>query len=155
MLGATLPLTFAFTGVVIAVVEQEENPSAASTAFAIAVALIPVTFMVLGRVSRAPQPVRATLFFAPLAIAGYLVLAWAIGEPTSPLVLSFGAAGAFVLRSEPVHRVSMRLAVVAGAALLTMLLAVLAPAAAVVLAPFLPFPALAIADRLAESRRVA
>ena len=76
-------------------------------------------------------------------------------DPSSSLVLTFGIAGAFVLRADPVHRIPMRITAVGVLSAVTLLLAVVAPVAAVVVAPFLPFTALVVADIVAESRSVA
>jgi hypothetical protein len=148
-----LVLVFGFTGVVTAIVEQDRgNDNAATTAVALAAAMVPVAFTVLARVSRTPHPLRAVLLATPLAIAGYIALGSLARDPTSSLVLSFGIAGAFVLRADPVHRLALRMSVVAIAAVLTLLLAVVAPVAAVSIAAFLPFPAVVVADILAEKR---
>ena len=152
-LGATLVLVFAFTGVVVAIVEQDrDNSNGASTAAAIAAALVPVAFTILARVSRAQHPFRAVLIASPLAVVGYVAVATLVRDPTSSLVLAFGIAGAFVLRTEPVHRRSLRFTAVGLASLITLLLAVVAPGAAVVAAPFLPFPAVVAADIYAEAK---
>lgn len=153
MLLATLVLVFAFTGVVTAIVEEDQGDSdAARLAVSLAVALVPVAFTVLARVSRAPHPFRLVLIASPAAIAGYLALGSLIREPTSSLVLAFGVAGAFVLRIDPPHRRAPRITAVSITALLTLLLYVVAPAAAVVAAPFLPFAVLILADRLTRPR---
>jgi hypothetical protein len=152
-LGATLVLVFAFTGVVMALVEwDQEDTDAANRAIALAAALAPMVFMVLARVSRAPRPFRSMLLATPSAIAGYIAVGSLVRDPSSSLVLAFGIAGAFVLRAEPVHRVPLRITVVGIASVVTLLLAVVAPAAAVLVAPFVPFPALVVADIYAEAR---
>ena len=152
-LGGTIVLVFAFAAVVTAIVEQDRgNPRRAAAAAIAAAALVPVVFTVLARVSRAPRPMRAVLLATPLAIAGYLGVGSLVREPTSSLVLAFGIAGAFVLRAEPVHRIPLRITVVGVSSLVTLLLSVVAPVGAVVIAPFLPFPALVVADIVAEAR---
>lgn len=154
-LGGTVVLVFAFIAVVTAIVEQDRgNSGAASAAVIVAAALVPVAFTVLARLSRAPRPVRSVMLAAPLAIAGYIGVGSLVRDPTSSLVLAFGIAGAFVFRAEPVHRIPLRITVVGVSSLITLLLAVVAPAGAVVIAPFLPFPALVVADIVAEARSV-
>ena len=155
-LGATLVLVFAFTGVVTAIVEQDrDNTNAASTAVALAAAMVPIAFTVLARVSRAPHPFRSVLLASPLAAAGYVAVASLVRDPTSSLVLAFGIAGAFVLRAEAVHRLPLRIAAVGIGSVVTLLLAIVAPGGAVVVAPFVPFPALVAADIYAEARPLA
>jgi hypothetical protein len=153
-LGATLVLVFAFTGVVTAIVQQDRgDDSGARAAAALAAVMVPVAFTVLTRVSRTPHPFRAVVLATPLSIAGYLALGALAHDPTSSLVLSFGIAGAFVLRADPIHRLALRMTAVAVAATLTLLLAVVAPVAAVSIAAFLPFPAVVAADVFAEAQQ--
>lgn len=152
-LGATLVLVFAFTAVIMAIVEQDDGDTAsASMAVALAAAMVPVAFTVLARVSRAPHPFRSVLLASPMAVAGYIGVGSLVRDPSSSLVLAFGIAGAFVLRAEPTHRLSRRITAVGIGAVMTLLLALVAPAAAVVVAPFIPFPALVMADRYSEAR---
>jgi hypothetical protein len=144
---------FAFTAVIMAIVEQDDGETAtASMAVALAAAMVPVAFTVLARVSRAPHPFRSVLLASPMAVAGYIGVGSLVRDPSSSLVLAFGIAGAFVLRAEPVHRLSRRITAVGIGAVMTLLLALVAPAAAVVVAPFVPFPALVMADRFSEAR---
>ena len=152
-LGATLVLVLAFTAVIMAIVEQDDGDTAtASMAVALAAAMVPVAFTVLARVSRAPHPFRSVLLASPMAVAGYIGVGSLVRDPSSSLVLAFGIAGAFVLRAEPVHRLSRRITAVGIGAVMTLLLALVAPAAAVVVAPFVPFPALVMADRFSEAK---
>ena len=152
-LGATFVLLIAFTAVITAIVQQDrDNAGGASIAVAVAAALVPVAFTVLARVSRSGRPLRSVFVVAPLAIAAYLAVGSLVRDPTSALVLAFGIAGAFVLRADPVHRIPMRITAVGVLSAVTLLLAVVAPVAAVVVAPFLPFTALVVADIVAESR---
>lgn len=153
VLSATLVLVFAFTGVITALYEQDEgNTDAARMALALAVAMVPVAFTILARVSRVAHPFRLVLLVSPLAVAGYLAAGSLIRDPTSSLVLSFGVAGAFVLRADPPQRIPLRITIVAVASVLVVLLAIVAFEAAVVLAPFVPFPASMVADRIAAAR---
>ncbi|HEX5630458.1 MAG TPA: hypothetical protein VFY15_02235 [Acidimicrobiia bacterium] len=153
VLFSTLVLVFAYTGVITAIVEQDEGDTdAARLAVALAVALVPVAFTILARVSRTPHAFRRVLLASPLAVSGYLALGSLIKEPTSSLVLAFGVAGAFVLRSDPPGRPAPRILAVSVTALITLLLYVLSPGTAVVAAPFLPFPALMAGDRIAAAR---
>ena len=153
ILSATLVLVFAFTGVITALYEEDEgNTDAARLALALAVVMVPVAFTILARVSRVAHPFRLVLLVSPLAVAGYLAAGSLIRDPTSSLVLSFGVAGAFVFRADPPQRIPLRITVVGVASVLVVLLAIVAFEAAVVLAPFLPFPALMVADRIAAAR---
>ncbi len=152
-LGATLVLVIAFTSIITAIVQQDRgNSGGAAIAVAVAAALVPVAFMVLARVSRSGKPGRSAFIVAPLAIAAYLAVGSLVRDPSSSLVLTFGVAGAFVLRADPMHRIPMRITAVGILSAVTLLLAVVAPVAAVVAAPFLPFTALVLADIYAESR---
>lgn len=155
-LAATLVLVFAFTAVIMAIVEQDDGDTAtASTAVALAAAMVPVAFTVLARVSRAAHPFRSVLLASPMAVAGYIGVGSLVRDPSSSLVLAFGIAGAFVLQAEPVHRLSRRITAVGVGSVVTLLLALVSPVAAVVVAPFVPFPALVIADRSSEARPTA
>jgi hypothetical protein len=92
-------LAFAFSGVITAYYEQEEgNPDAARLALALSLVMVPVAFTILARVSRVAHPFRLVMLVSPLAVAGYVAAGSLIRDPTSSLVLSFGVAGAFVLR---------------------------------------------------------
>lgn len=153
VLSATLVLGFAFAGVITAIYEQDVgNTDAARMALALSVAMVPVAFTILARVSRVAHPFRLVLLVSPLAVAGYLAAGSLIRDPTSSLVLSFGVAGAFVFRADPPQRVPLRITFVGVASVLVLLLAIVALEAAVVVAPFVPFPALMVADRVAAAR---
>ncbi|WKZ82436.1 MAG: hypothetical protein QY307_10185 [Acidimicrobiia bacterium] len=153
---ATVVLIGAFVAVVMAIIAQDEGREEAATrATAVAAGLVPVALAVLAMVSRTPKPMRRVLLATPLSIAGFAGLATLLREPATALVFSFGVAGAFLLRADAGHRVTLRISMVSLAAAATLLLAVLVPEAAVLLAPLLPFPASVAADILAESRRAA
>jgi hypothetical protein len=153
VLFATLVLVFAFTGVITALYEQDAGDTdAARMALALSVAMVPVAFTILARVSRAEHPFRTVLLVSPLAVAGYLAVGSLIRDPTSSLVLAFGVAGAFVLRSDPPQRTPVRLAAVTTAGVVVALLALVSIDAAVVIAPFVPFPVLMLADRVAAAQ---
>jgi hypothetical protein len=132
--------------------EAEGNTDEARLALALSVVMVPVAFTILARVSRVAHPFRLVLLVSPLAVAGYLAAGFLIRDPTSSLVLSFGVAGAFVFRADPPQRIPLRITVVGVASVLVVLLAIVAFEAAVVLAPFVPFPALMVADRIAAAR---
>jgi len=127
-------------------------PQAARLALALAVVMVPVAFTILARVSRVAHPFRLVLLVSPLAVAGYLAAGSLIRDPTSSLVLSFGVAGAFVFRADPPQRIPLRITVVGVASVLVVLFAIVAYEAALLLAPFVPFPALMVADRIAAAR---
>ena len=153
VLLATLVLVVSFTAIVTAIVEADEgDTSGARFAVAVAVALVPVAFTILARVSRTSQPFRRVLLASPLAMAGYVALGSLIREPTSSLVIAFGVAGAYVLRIDPPHRIATRIMVVSLTGILVLLLYVMAQTAAIIAAPFLPFAVLLLADRIAALR---
>jgi hypothetical protein len=150
VLFATLVLVFAFTGVITALYEQDEGDTdAARMALALSVVMVPIAFTILARVSRAPHPFRTVSLVSPLAVAGYLAVGSLIRDPTSSLVLAFGVAGAFTLRIDPPQRIAVRLAAVTTAGVVVAMLALVSIEAAVVLAPFVPFPVLMLGDRIA------
>lgn len=155
-LWATLALVMTFGAVVTALVQEDEgNRDAASTAITVAAALVPLVFALLAMISRRRRPVTTLALASPLAIAGFLGLGYMLGDPSAALVFSFGIAGAFVLRAEPVHRVPMRVSFVSAGTLAILVLSYVAPAGAVLLAPFVPFTVLVIADIVAEGRAAA
>lgn len=150
---STLVLVVAFGAVVTAIVQEDDgNHGAATAAISVAAVLVPIAFALLAYLSRRRRPMTAVALGAPVAIAGFLGVGTLLRDPTTALVFAFGVVGTFVMGGEPVHRLSLRVSIVSIASLLVLVLGFVAPAVAVVVAPFLPFPALVVADRISESR---
>ena len=154
-LGATFVLLIAFTAVITAIVQQDrDNAGGASIAVAVAAALVPVAFTVLARVSRSGRPVRSVFIVAPLGDRGVSRGGIAGTRPDFVLGARLRHRRGIRARADPVHRIPMRITAVGVLSAVTLLLAVVAPVAAVVVAPFLPFTALVVADIVAEARSV-
>lgn len=150
---ATFGLVVCFGAVITAIVEEDDGSTAAArTAIAFAAAMVPVTLLLLAKISERERPLRTVMLASPLVIAGFLGVGGLLREPATALVASFGVAGAITLSALPHHRMQLRLSLVGIATAITLLLAFAVPSASVIAAPFLPFPALGIADRLALRR---
>ena len=149
---ATVMLLFAFAGVVTAIVEQDNgNTSNARGAVIVAAIIAPVSVFLLALISRTPAPLRVASRVAPVAMAGFLLLATLLREPATAVVTAFGIGGAFVLRmDEGVNSRSRRIWVVGVLALLTLVAYRFAPDVTIVVAPLLPFAGCAAADMATE-----
>jgi hypothetical protein len=115
--------------------------------------LIPFVFMVLAFGSQHPR--------APAAVVKAMVLALVIGIPVSALasdavtglVAGLGAGGVAALRADLPHDVKPRALAVAAATIWVFAMLRIAPEAAILLGPVLPFASLGVADHLWERRQ--
>jgi len=149
---ATLLLLLAYFSAIGAVFEFDDGQDAngwAAVATAVGVAVI--SLIVLGKVSRAPTPVKTALVVTPAAIGGFLLLGSLTADPGAAVVLSFGVAGAFTLRlDEGVHSVWRRIGTVGFFLMATVLFGLVSVDGAVTVAPFFPFVASGITDVMME-----
>jgi hypothetical protein len=149
---ATLMLMFAYfsaIGAVFAFDAGETSNAWAGVATALAIA--PLSLVVLGKMSRAPTPIKTGLVVAPAAISGFVLFAGLTRDPASALVLSFGVAGALTLRSDPeLHSVWRRIGTVGFFLLATFLLRLFAPDAAATIAPLFAYTASFLTDMVTE-----
>jgi hypothetical protein len=151
--GATFFIVFAFGALLTAIVETEDgNTANARLAMILAAFLSLFSLAVLGVVSRGPRPLRATLATGPAAIGVYLLLAALLRDPATPLVAAFGLAGAFTLRPAPGGERRSRIAYVLVGSAISGVAYVAAPAAAITMAPIMPYFLLMAADMLTSKR---
>jgi hypothetical protein len=149
----TFGVVVCFAAVVTAIVEEDNgNSGRVGTAIAFAAAMVPVSLLLLGKISDRPRIVRTVILVSPLVIVGFFGIGGLLREPATALVLAFGVGGALTMSARPEHRVQFRFAAVAAATAITLVLALTVQEAAIVLAPFLPFPAIGVADRISANR---
>jgi hypothetical protein len=151
--GATFFMVFAFGALLTSIVETEDgNTANARMAMILAAFLALFSLAVLGVVSRAPRPLRATLVTGPAAIGVFLILGAVLREPATPLVAAFGIAGAFALRPVPGGDTRTRIVYVLIGTVVSGVSYLFAPAVAITLAPLMPYFLLMAADLLAVRR---
>jgi hypothetical protein len=157
ILIATLVLVPAYwallAGLVSAAVgEGPEAPNAAAF-IALGFALIPFVFVALAFLSEHPR--------APGAVLRAMGLCLLVGIPVSALaadavtgfVAGIGAGGVVALRADLAHSLKTRALAVAAATAYAFFLVRVAPEAAVLIGPILPFTTIGVADHLRERRR--
>ncbi len=153
---ATFMLLFSFVGFVSAVGATDNgNDAEARTAIVMASLLALAAMAALGSISRAPNPFRRALLAAPLALSGFLIITYVLGEPVArasatAVVLSFGIGGAFVLRRDRGHSAGRRITVALFMTLVVYVGYRFSPDAGLLVAPLLPFVASGVADLAAE-----
>jgi len=150
----TFVSVFAFAAIATAIVEAGDgSDSTAVLAVGVAMVLTPVAFMASGFVSRNPGWLRSAAFGGALAVVIFLGLGVALREPLTPAVAALGTGAALSIRFEPgAHSMRWRLGTVAVAAVYIAVLWRIAPGLSTVVTPFLPFPAIAVADSVTEKR---
>ena len=152
--AGTFVSVFAFTAIATAIVEAGEgNDSDATLAVAVAVILTPVALMTAGFVSRNAGWLRSAALGGALAVVIFLGLGVLLREPLTPTVAALGTGASLSLRFEDDrHSMRWRLGTVAAVAIYIAVLWRIAPGLSTVLTPFLPFPAVAVADSVTERR---
>jgi hypothetical protein len=150
----TFVSVFAFTAIATAIVEAGDgNDSTAITAVGVALVLTPVAFMAAGVVSRNTTWLRSTAIGGALAVVIFLGLGIVLREPLTPALAALGTGAALSMRfDEDRHSMKWRIGTVAAVALYIAFLWRIAPGLSTVLTPFLPFPAVAVADSITEKR---
>lgn len=154
VLAGTVVAVLSFGLVAAAVVEAGDGNESRAMVFAISAALaVPVMLLVVGFVSRAPAPWRATAITAPLAVFLFLVGSFISREPATGFVLAVGVGTALTMRAEEgVHFRAWRLWTAVGLAIYTKVVYLASPAIAVVAAPLLPLAGIGVIDRVMERR---
>ena len=152
--AGTFVSVFAFTAIATAIVETGDgNDADARLAVGVAVVLTPVALMAAGFVSRNVRWLRSAALGGALAVAIFVGLGIVLREPLTPTVAALGTGAALSLRFEAGrHRIKWRVGTVALVAVYIGVLWRIAPGLSTVLTPFLPFPAVAVADSITEKR---
>lgn len=149
---ATVLLLFSYFSAIGAVFAFEDGENANAWA-GVATALIaaPLSLVVLGRMSRAPTPIKTGLLVAPAAIASFGLFAVLTSDPGSAVVLCFGVAGALALRvDEGVHSVWRRIGTVGFFLLATFLFGLFSVDGSATVAPLFAYTASGITDMITE-----
>ncbi|HSM01460.1 MAG TPA: hypothetical protein VK960_03320 [Acidimicrobiia bacterium] len=152
---STLLLLFGYFSAIGAVFEFDDgNTTNGWAAVATAVVAAALSLIVLGKMSRAPTPVKTGLAVVPGAIAGFVLLVALTRDPGSAIVLSFGVAGALTLRLEPgLHSMWRRIGTVGFFLLATVLFGLISVDGAATVAPLFPYVASGITDVIMERER--
>lgn len=154
--AGTVVTVFVFGAIATAIVEVDDgNNGAARYATIVAIALTPFVFAVAGFVSRTSKPFRTAFVLAPMTIAVFVGLALATRDPVTPTVVAFGLGASWALRfDEQLHVRAWRVWGAVGLGVYSFFLFALSPGLATVMAPFLPFPMVAVIDSITERRAV-
>lgn len=149
---ATVLLLLAYFSAIGAVFAFDDGDTGNAWAgVATALIIAPLSLVVLGRVSRAPTPIKTGLVLAPPAIAGFLLFSVLTSDPGSAVVLSFGVAGAFALRVDPgIHSVWRRIGTVGFFLLATFLFGLFSVDGSATIAPLFAYTASGITDMITE-----
>jgi hypothetical protein len=155
ILLATALLAPAFWSIVIGLVagaSDDRNAPAAAPFIAFGLAVLPFVFVVLAFASEHPRAANAVLKAMVLSLlVGAPALAIA-GDAVTGLVAGCAAGGAAALRMDLVHTGRSRTVAVVFATVYAFVMVRIAPGPAVIVAPVLPFTAIALADHLRERR---
>ena len=149
---ATVLLLLGYFSAIGAVFEFDEGQDASGwAAVATAVAAAGLSLIVLGRLSRAPTPLRTGLVVTPAAVGGFILLGSLTGDPGAAIVLAFGVAGAFTMRLEQgIHSVWRRIGTVGFFLMAVVLFGLVSADGALTVAPLFPYVATGITDVIAE-----
>jgi hypothetical protein len=154
---ATLAAVVAYWAVVIAVAAASDTGSVDSTtgiAVAIGFFLLPMAFLVLAKMSRQDRLVRTTVMAAGLGLVLWTWVPFIAGELLSPFAAALGCGGAVALRVDGAQRIRHRLVAVAAVTIYVFVVVRAAFGFALLVTPFLPLPAVLVADFVSERRSV-
>jgi hypothetical protein len=115
--------------------------------------LVPFVFVVLAFLSEHPRAPGAVLKAMGMVLLVGIPVSALAADAVTGLVAGAGAGGIVALRSDLPHNWKARAIAVAAAAAYSFFLARTAGAAALLLAPILPFTSIGVADHLSERRR--
>lgn len=138
--------------VAIAADDRTEGPLPA-VAIACGLALVPVAFVVLARVSAHPGGRRAVLKAVGMFVLVGIPVSAAAADAVTGLVAAVGAGGMFALRPDEADNGRARVLAIAAASVYTFVLVRIAGPIVLVSAPVFPFTALGAADYLSARRR--
>jgi hypothetical protein len=119
---------------------------------AFGLALIPIAFIALARLSEHPAATRAVLQATGLSLAVGAVVSAVAADAVTGVVAGVGAGGVVALHRDDGSSWQLRVWGVALAAAYAFLLARTAGAIVLLPAPLLPFTAIGVADHVAERR---
>jgi uncharacterized membrane protein YhaH (DUF805 family) len=129
------------------------NPQgSAAVGFGIGVAVMPVAFYLLARLTARPVRGLRVLNASLVAVGVWVWLPALTGEPLTPTVAAFGAGGAFVLGYRGVRRPGYRAVAVVLTTLYVFLLFGVLPWVALAVGPFAALPAIGWADSIARRK---
>jgi hypothetical protein len=149
-----VPAYWALLAGLVSIATDEDAGAPNAAAFvALGLALIPFVFVALAFLSEHPR--------APGAVLRAMGLSLLVGIPVSALaadavtgfVAGIGAGGIAALRADLAHSLKTRAIAVAAATAYAFLLVRVAPEAALLVTPILPFTTIGVADHLRERRR--
>lgn len=149
---STALLLLGYFSAIAAIFEFDEGRDASGWgAVATAVAGAGLSLFVLGRVSRAPTPLKTGMVVTPAAIGGFVLLGALTGDPGAAIVLAFGVAGAFTMRlDEGIHSVWRRIGTVGFFLMAVVLFRLVSVDGALTVAPLFPYLASGVTDVIAE-----
>jgi hypothetical protein len=147
------PGCWALVAGLVSIASDEATAPAAGPLIAFGLALIPFVFVALAFLSEHPR--------APGAVVRAMGLTLLVGIPVSALaadavtglVAGIGAGGVVALRADVDHSWKARALAVLAASVYVYLLVRIAPEAALIVTPALPFTSVGVADHLSERRR--
>jgi hypothetical protein len=155
ILIATLLLAPGLWSIVIGLVagaSDERNAPAAVPFIAFGLAVIPFVFVALAFLSEHPRAPGAVVKALALSVVVGIPLSALAGDAVTGVIAGLGAGGAVALRTDVGHSGRSRAVAVALATAYVFLMIRVAPEAALVVAPALPFTSLGVADHLRERR---
>jgi hypothetical protein len=130
----------------------EGGPSNAGSLVAFGVCLIPFVYIVLAFSSEHPRAPRAVVRAMGLSLLVGIPVSAVVRDAVTGLIAGMGAGGVAALRADLVHGWRTRAWAVVAVSLYTLLLALFAPAAALLFGPALPLASLGLADHVSERR---
>jgi hypothetical protein len=148
-----VPAYWAILGGLVSVVSSREGRPPAGPLLAFGLSLLPFVFIVLAFTSEHPRAPGAVLKAMGLALLVGIPVSALAADAITGLVGGVAAGGVAALRREPMQDLKPRVVAVLAATLYAFLLLRIAPEAAVVAGPILPFTSLGLADHISEWRR--
>jgi hypothetical protein len=156
ILLATLLLVPAYWSLMAGLVSVESDRASAPAAgpfIAFGLAIVPFVFVVLAFLSEHPRAPGAVVRAMGLTLLVGIPASALAGDAVTGLVAGLGAGGIAALRADGDHRWRARALAVLAASAYVFLLVRVAPEAALLLTPALPFTSIGVADHLSERRR--
>jgi hypothetical protein len=147
-----VPAYWSLLGGVVSAALDGKGP-AVGPMVAFGLALVPFALVVLAFLSQHPRASSAALKAMGMALLVGIPVSALTVDAVTGLVAGAGAGGAVALRWDLSHRWKSRALAVAAVSAYEFVLVRTAGAAALLLAPILPFTALGVADHMSERRR--
>lgn len=151
----TLVLMVAFWSLLagmVALGSDDAGGPAPGPAIAIGLALVPVSFAVLARLSGIARPRRAVVQAVGLFLAIGIPVSALAADAVTGFVAAAGAGAIYALRAEDQHNRGARALAIVVAAVYSFVLVRTAGAFALVFVPIFPFTGIGVADHIAEAR---